>query len=274
MTSRDPAEDQRIAAVVREHFTAHERSQEPAVMQTTDNVHERNVQTRTLPKLSDLTREQILALSDDELHAIFLDERYDRRVPTNMFQSYRAQDMRPAEYLAKLHRQHDDLFPHRHLPGECDVRLNLDAFCLTDLRDGETAEEMRDSFVAAIEHASREATAAWLAERSRNRTATEGPAELAPEAEPARALPRQRPRAIKLARRVGIVLAWLLLIAAAVTVCIVAQVGIMLGTHALASDGIAPLAAAGVSAICSIACGLGALTVLGKVADKLTEIEP
>jgi hypothetical protein len=92
-------DDQRIAAVVRDHYTEHERSQEPAIMQTADNVH---------------------------IHA---------------------------------------------LPAMHDVRMTLNACCLTDLRAGETAEEMRDSFVAAIEHASREAVAAWLAERSRNSTA-------------------------------------------------------------------------------------------------------
>lgn len=225
----DPTEDQRIAAVVREH----ERSQEPAVMQNTVDTtatatatatNTDNVQIRNLPKLSELTPEQLIALSNDELFAIITPKRKRER------------ELSP-EITPEVAR----LLSANRAAIYC-------AYLPTNMF--ERPEQLAD------------------------RTATEGPAELAPEAEPARALPRQRPLAVKLARRVGIVCAWLLLIAVAVAVCTVAQVSVVLGQQALVSDGVGPLAAAGVAAICSIACGLGALAVLGKVADKLTEIEP
>jgi len=97
------------------------------------------------------------------------------------------------------------------------------------------------------------------------------PAELAPEAQPARA---PRSRVHKLARRVGIVLAWLLLLVGLAVVSGLAQVGVVLGQQALVSDGVGPLAAAGVAAVCSIVVGLGVLAVLGKLADRLCEVEP
>ena len=63
-------------------------------------------------------------------------------------------------------------------------------------------------------------------------------------------------------------------IAVAIAVCCVAQLGMMVGVPLLVADGVHPLAAAGCSALCSIVVGLGALGVLGKVGDRLTEIEP
>lgn len=161
MTSHDPTEDQRIAAVVREHFTAHERSQEPAIMQNT-------VDTNTAT-VRELTPEQLIALSNDELFNIITPKR---------------------------------------------------------------------------------------------------------ERERARALPRQRPLAVKLARRVGIVLAWVVLLVALAVIAGLAQVSVVLGQQALVADGVGPLAAAGVAAICSIVVGLGALAVLGELADRLAEIDP